>query len=259
MTDPSSSPPTTGTDTGTTTGPTGPTGTVTVWDLPTRLFHWTLVALVLALWYSGDEGGLSIAGPLPWGGSTYLGNMDIHALLGEAVLTLVVFRLLWGLAGSSTARFSQFVRGPAAVGAYLKAVARGETPLFAGHNPAGALMILALLAVLATQAGLGLFANDDSFFDGPLSHLVGKETSDRLTGLHGAVFNLLLLLIALHVAAALYYLVRGENLVRPLVTGRKPAADLPPGAPTPRLASAWRALVLLVLSGTAVWAVVTHL
>jgi len=232
---------------------------VAVWDAPTRLFHWVLVLLIGLLWLSGEIGGLAINTPLPWGGTLFLGNMDLHMLLGEAVLALVLFRVLWGLVGSSTARFSEFVRGPAPVGAYLRAVTRGETPLFTGHNPAGALMILALLAVLATQAGLGLFANDDIFSEGPLAHLVSKETSDSLTGLHGAVFNVLLALVALHVAAALYYVIRGKNLVRPMLTGRKPRAQLPADAQPVRFASPLLALALLAVSGAAVWALVTQL
>ncbi len=236
-----------------------PSATVAVWDLPTRLFHWILVLLVLALWYTGEVGGLAVNTPLPWGGSLFLGNMDLHMLLGEAVLTLVVFRLLWGFVGTSTARFSQFVRGPAAVVGYLKAIARGETPLSAGHNPAGGLMILGLLAVLALQAGLGLFANDDIFSEGPLAHLVSKEVGDTLTSLHGAVFNLLLLAVVLHVSAAVYYGIRGKNLVRPMVTGRKPVAHLPKDAAPVRFASPLLALVLLLVAGGLVWAVVTKL
>lgn len=234
-----------------------PSEDIAVWDAPTRLFHWILVLLVALLWYSGEVGGLSVNTPLPWGGTLFMGNMDVHMLLGEAVLTLVLFRILWGLAGSSTARFSEFVRGPKPVGAYLAAVARGETPLFTGHNPAGAAMILALLAVLAAQAGLGLFANDDIFSEGPLAKLVSKDTSDSLTGLHGALFNVLLALVALHVAAALYYVVRGKNLVRPMLTGRKPRYHLPADAPPVRFVSPWLALVFFALAWAAVWALVT--
>lgn len=236
-----------------------PAEDVAVWDAPTRLFHWVLVLLILALWFSGEIGGLSINATLPWGGTLFLGNMDVHMLLGQAVLVLVVYRVLWGLVGSTTARFSHFVRGPAPVGAYLAAVARGEVPLFTGHNPAGAAMILALLAVLAGQAGLGLFGNDDIFSEGPLAHLVSKETSDALTVWHGRLFNVLLALVAVHVAAALYYVIRGKNLVRPMVTGRKPRAHLPDGAEPVRFASPWLALVMLAVAWGAVWVLVSQL
>lgn len=230
---------------------------VAVWDIPTRLFHWLLAGLIGLLWLSGEVGGLSVNAPLPWGGTLFLGNMDIHMLLGEAVLILVVYRILWGLVGSSTARFGHFVRGPRAILAYVAAVARGETPLFTGHNPAGAVMIVVMLLALAVQAGLGLFANDDIFSEGPLAHLVDKDLSDTLTGLHGALFNGLVALVAVHVAAALYYGVRGKNLVRPMVTGRKPRQHLPPGAEGVRFVSPWRALVLLGVAGALVRAVVT--
>lgn len=231
---------------------------VVVWDLPTRLFHWVLVALIGLLWATGEIGGLGINWELPWGGTLFLGNLEVHMLAGEAVLALVLFRLMWGVIGSATARFSHFVRGPGSVLAYLAAVARGETPLFTGHNPAGAVMILVLLAALAAQAGLGLFGNDDIFTEGPLAHLVSKSTSDTLTGLHGALFNVLLALVALHVLAAVYYVVRGKNLVRPMVTGCKPREHLPPGE-VPRMVPAWWALPVLAIAGVAVWALVTQI
>lgn len=231
---------------------------VAVWDLPTRAFHWLLVALIGLLWATGEIGGLGINWEMPWGGTLFLGNLEVHMLAGEAVLALVLFRLMWGVIGSATARFSQFVRGPGAVIAYLKAVARGETPLFTGHNPAGAVMILVLLTALVVQVMLGLFANDDIFTEGPLAHLVSKGTSDTLTALHGTLFNVLLVLVALHVSAALYYAVRGKNLVWPMITGRTPRAHLPSGD-APRLVPAWWALPVLAIAGVAVWALVTQI
>lgn len=225
---------------------------VAVWDLPTRLFHWVLVALVALLWFSGDVGGLGINLELPWGGTLFLGNMDVHMLLGQTVLALVIFRVLWGFVGSSTARFTGFVRGPGPLLDYVRAVARGETPLFTGHNPAGAVMIVALLALLAAQAATGLFANDDIFSEGPLAALVSKETSDALTAVHGLLFNVLLALVAAHVMAALYYVARGKNLIRAMVTGRKPRETVPAGA-APKLVPAWRAVPVLAVAAAIVW------
>lgn len=233
--------------------------TIPVWDLPTRIFHWTLVLCIALLAYSGEFGGLNISIPLPGGSQLVMANMDIHMLLGETVLGLVIFRLIWGVIGSSTARFSSFIRGPKAVFAYLSALRRGELPLAVGHNPAGGLMILALLALAFAQVGSGLFANDDIFSEGPLAHLVSGSTSNLLTEVHGAVFSLLLIAIAAHVGAALYYRLRGENLIKAMVTGRKEAALLPANASAPRLAPVWLAVPVAAIAWGIVWALVTQL
>lgn len=237
---------------------------VRVWDLPTRLFHWTLVLLIAGLWWTGENTAIPL-GPL--GGATILGwtvptgQMAQHMLMGYGVLALVIWRILYGLFGSTTARFGSFVKGPAAVVRYLRTAFGGgkETAAYVlGHNPAGGWMILALLLVLAAQAGTGLFANDDIFTEGPLYGLVSKETSDALTGWHkGILFPALLTLIGLHVAAAVLYLaVKGENLIRAMVTGRKPA---PAGAAEGlRFASPVVALGAILVAVGAVWAVVTQ-
>ncbi len=231
-----------------------------VWDLPTRLFHWTLVVLLAALFVSGQFGGLSLVVDRQVLGmevTIFLGNMDVHMLLGQAVLALVLFRLMWGVVGSSTARFTSFVRGPRPLMAYVGAILRGEVPATTGHNPAGALVILGMLGLLLVQGGLGLFGNDDIFSQGPLADKVGKDTSDRLTVLHGQVFLVLAGVVAVHIAAAFYYLVRGKNLIRPMVTGRKGADSLPPDAEPPRLVSPWRAVPVLAVAVAVVWVVVT--
>jgi cytochrome b len=207
---------------------------VKVWDLPTRLFHWTLVLLMVLQWWSAENSE----------------TMDYHMWGGYAVLVLVLFRLVWGLVGSETARFSSFVRGPGAALAYFKALSRGETPLYLGHNPMGAWSIVALLTLLLIQAGTGLFANDDIMVEGPLYGWVSKGTSDWLTSVHRLNFNLLLLLIAVHVGAVLFYLlVKRENLVHPMLSGRK---QLPGAVQAPRLVSPWRALAALVTALAAV-------
>lgn len=224
-----------------------------IWDLPVRLFHWLLVLLVALLWYTGDVGGLDLSLPLPGGRSLFLANMDIHMLAGQTVLALVLFRLLWGVAGSTTARFSAFVRGPRAALAYLKAALRGEPPLTLGHNPAGGLMIVLMLALLLAQAVTGLFASDDLFSEGPLAHLVGSDASGRLTELHGWLFKALLAAVALHVSVIVLYLLRGKNLIRAMITGYAPL--LPDGAAASlRWAPLWLAALLLALAALAVWA-----
>lgn len=237
---------------------------VRVWDLPTRLFHWVLVLLIGGLWWTGENSAVPLG---PVGGASLLGwtvptgQMAQHMTLGYAVLALVIWRVLYGLFGSTTARFASFVKGPADVMRYLRQsfAARKETAAYVlGHNPAGGWMILALLVILAAQAITGLFANDDIFTEGPLFSLVSKETSDSLTAWHkNILFPALLALIGLHVAAALFYLVvKGENLIRAMVTGRKQApAD---AGEALRFASPLVALAAIAVAAGAVWAVVTQ-
>lgn len=211
-----------------------------VWDLPTRVFHWALVALIAAAWLTSE-----------------FGMIEWHAWIGQAALALVVYRLIWGVIGSQTAQFWNFVRGPGAVRAYGKSLLAGKSPAVLGHNPLGGLMILALLGLVAVQAILGLFANDDIYFDGPLRHLVSKSVSDLLTGLHETVFNILIAAVCVHVAAAVFYLIfKRENLIRAMITGRK---DWPEPHPRVRFTPAWLAVPALAAAAALVWAAVTYL
>lgn len=210
--------------------------TITVWDLPTRLFHWILVALVIAQWWTADS----------------FDTMHYHLWGGYAVLVLVLFRLVWGFVGSDTARFRDFVRGPGTALAYIKALPRGDAPRYLGHNPLGGWSIVAMLVLLLVQAGTGLFANDDIFIEGPLYSWVSKGTSDWLTTIHRLNFDLLLILIAIHLAAVLFYLlVKRENLIHPMLSGCK---HLPPASavPQPRMVSPWRGLVVLAVASAGV-------
>lgn len=218
-----------------------------VWDLPVRLFHVLLIVLVGLLWWTGSVGGLDVN--VSVGGKTlFLSNMDLHACLGQGVLGLVIFRVLWGIAGSSTARFSSFVRGPRAVWGEFSALLRGETPHGVGHNPLGALMIIALLLALATQATLGLFTADDIFFEAPLYHLVDDDLASRFLSWHRALFNVILGLVGLHVVAVLYYLVRGRNLIGPMLTGRARVS----GSEV-RMAPLWLALVMALIAAAVIF------
>lgn len=176
---------------------------IRIWDLPTRVFHWSLVVLVAALIISGKIGG---------------NFMDWHGRFGLAAVGLLCFRLVWGVLGSTYARFATFFPTPARLRAYL----RGEWKE-PGHNPLGALSVFALLGLLGLQLATGLASNDDIAFRGPLFELAGKALSDRLTGLHKLSINLLFVLIALHIAAILFYVhVRKDNLLKPMITGWKP-------------------------------------
>ncbi len=197
-----------------------------VWDGPTRLFHWTLAALVFTSWLTQHEG---------W--------MGWHFYSGYAVLTLLLFRLSWGFLGSDTARFARFLRAPRHALHHLRRFPRREPDTTVGHNPAGGWMVVALLALLAFQVGTGLCANDQAATYGPFADALGQSLSDRLTDLHELGFTLIEIAVAVHVAAiAAYALVKRHDLVRPMITGRKP---LPEEVPAPRLASPWRAAGLL--------------
>jgi cytochrome b len=193
--------------------------------LPTRLFHWSIVALVALAW---------------WTAETH--RDELHLYLGYAVLTALIFRILWGLVGSSTARFANFVTGPSAVFRYVRQ--RFSWPV-AGHAPLGALSVIALLALLLFQVGTGLFAGDeDGLSMGPLAMLVSMNMSDALTELHEEAFNVLLVLIGLHVAAIAFYRVAlGKNLLAPMITGR---GALDPGVEPMRPGKWWAALLCLV-------------
>jgi cytochrome b len=215
----------------------GPAAAGRVWDLPTRLFHWSLAALVVFSFTTAKLGG-------NW--------IDWHMRSGYAVLALLLFRLLWGFAGARYALFANFVRGPLAVFAHL----RGRYGPYAGHNPLGALSVLALLAALLLQAATGLFANDDIASEGPLAKLVSNATSNRLSGIHRTNEWVLVALVALHLAAiAFYALVRRDNLVRPMIVGDRPGLALPPAADD--AAIRLRAALLAALAAALVAYVVT--
>lgn len=199
-----------------------------VWDLPTRLFHWALVGLIVFSYVSASMGGLMLR---------------YHLWSGYCVLTLVLFRLMWGVVGGEYARFAQFVRGPRAVLAALPSLLNKRALTGGGHNPLGGWMVLALLVVLLVQAGTGMFANDDIFTEGPLYAHVSKDLSDQLSAYHGFNFVLLLGLVSVHILAIGWHRWRkGEALTSAMVTGRK---YLPLASPPARVASRWRALLVL--------------
>lgn len=200
---------------------------VAVWDLPTRLFHWTLVALIGLSWWSAEND-----------------ELELHLYSGYAILTLLLFRLLWGLFGSSTARFANFLKGPAAVLAYLRD-SKGWRAI--GHTPIGALSVVALLGLIALQVATGLFnSDDDGLNEGPLAPLVSGDFSDAAHEIHETVFNVLLALIAIHVAAILFYrLVLGKKLLGPMISGK---AALDPDTDPMRPGRGWLAVVCLVVA-----------
>jgi len=210
---------------------------VRVWDLPTRLFHWSLAVLAVVSVVTAKVGGNALA----W-----------HFWSGYTVLALLVFRVLWGLAGGRYARFAEFVRGPRAVLTYLRGT-RGDSP---GHNPLGAVSVIALLTAFLVQAVTGLFANDAIFTEGPLARMVSGATSDRMTTIHKWNELVLYGLVGLHLLAVGYYeLIRRRRLILPMITGDRRDTD---GAPARDDAPMrLRALVLLAVAAGLVTYVVT--
>ena len=181
-----------------------------VWDLPLRVFHW-LFALSIAASYATAKAGFE------W--------MQVHFYLGFWMIGLVIFRVIWGFVGPQHARFSNFLKGPSTLLRYLKSLTGGPPINTAGHNPAGGLMVIVMMAVVALQAGTGLFATDDIAWSGAYTPAVSGSLAGTLTSLHHSNFNWILAIIALHLLAiGFYWLVKKQNLVVPMFTGHKPAA-----------------------------------
>ncbi|GAA4019714.1 cytochrome b/b6 domain-containing protein [Sphingomonas swuensis] len=201
---------------------------VPIWDLPVRVVHWSLVLLIAFSWWSAENGEIA------W-----------HLRSGLTILFLLLFRLAWGFLGSSTARFSSFITGPRRLAAYLRAPAEWRG---IGHTPLGSLSVVALLGLIALQVGFGLpLSDEDGIVTGPLNRLVSFETAEWAHEVHELLFNLLLALIVLHVAAIIFYRWRGKRLVRAMITGD--SVDYPAGTRGLVAAGPARFLICLGLAG----------
>ena len=206
-----------------------------VWDLPVRLFHWLLVLLFGAAWLTAE-----------------LGLTELHFYAGYSIATLVLFRLAWGVAGPRYARFSSFVAGPVRVFRYLRGWLGGHVAEPAGHNPAGGWMILALLALLTAQVATGMVNSHDGLDAGPWYWAAPRAVRALGETWHARLFDLMLMLAAVHVVAVLLYRLRpGIDLVGPMITGRKATAE--PAIPGSR---PWLASTLLLLAAAVVWLIV---
>ena len=213
--------------------------TVRAWDLPTRLFHWTLVVLLICSYVSRHWGDAELV----W-----------HKWNGYGILILVVFRILWGFCGSSTARFASFLHGPVTSARYGIDFLLRRPRHFLGHNPLGGTVVYALLGLLAFQGISGLFSYDDhdSNAGGPLAGKVSDAVWGFATKWHLKLFDGILLLIALHVVANVLYLVwKRENLVRAMLTGKKPARHYE-DQPSAQIKGTGRALVCLAVAAAVV-------
>jgi cytochrome b len=213
--------------------PAGARPRVRVWDGFTRLAHWLLVVLMGASWWTARHH-----------------HMDYHRYSGYALLGVLIFRLYWGFFGSTTARFAHFVKGPRSIWRYLRSKGTHVAP---GHNPLGALSVLALLGLLLAQIALGLFSVDvDGIESGPLSRWVSFEMGRECSLLHQLGFVVLNAFIVVHIGAVMFYWIfKRDNLIRPMITGSKSWRH---GAlPHVEFASAWRALFGIALAAVLVW------
>ena len=216
---------------------------VLVWDWTIRLFHWATVLIVALMWWTAEEG-----------------IMDWHKRLGLILLGLLAFRLVWAVIGPRTARLSLKGLSPRALLAYLGDLRPGRHKASFGHNPIGTLSVLAMLLALCVQVGTGLFAVDvDGLESGPLASLVSFEAGRQAAEIHETSFNILIALIALHLIAIVTYLVVfRDNLVRPMVTGRRNPSDFGEDATAADNGAPWlRVAVAIVIAAACVWGVLS--
>lgn len=207
---------------------------IKVWDGAIRLFHWGLVIAFCLSAYSAFQDKFGM-------------YADMHTYAGAAVLVLVIWRILWGVVGSETAQFRNFIKGPKAITAYLK----GDMPAPPGHNPLGAVSVFLMLMLLLMQAGMGLFASDGMFFSGPLTRNVDSGFASDLTRWHRWTGYSLLALAAFHLLAVLWYqIVRRTNLIWPMITGSKFVQE---GVAAPAIRHWGLSVLLLALVSGAVW------
>jgi cytochrome b len=213
----------------------GPPGVrARLWDAPVRIVHWMIVIAAGLSWFTAETG-----------------RMEQHRWSGYTMMALVVFRIYWGFAGSQSARFASFLKGPKTVAAYARTLGRRAPSDTPGHNPLGAWSVAALLATLVVQVGSGLFAVDlDGLESGPLSHLVDYDGGRAAAAVHDISFTVLQALVVLHLAAVVFYLAyKRQNLIGAMISGRRRfAAD--PGL---TFAPAWKALLGVVGAFVLMW------
>ncbi len=195
-----------------------------VWDVPTRIIHWSLPVLLAVAWWSGENDQLTV-----------------HQWCGYLVLLLVGLRLVWGFVGSRHSRFTDFVRGPTTIWRYLRGGESGP-----GHNPMGALFVVVVLLVLLIQALTGLFNSDGVLYDGPLRGAVNDDLADQLGAVHDWLFNVILALVALHLLAITYYQFgRRQPLVQAIWRGKALGKE---GVSAP-VNAGWAVLIVVILAG----------
>lgn len=210
---------------------------VRVWDLPTRVFHWALVACVIGLAITGTVGGNAMV----W-----------HFRFGYTVLALLLFRIVWGLVGGRWSRFGAFIYAPQSVINYLKGQGKPEHGV--GHSPIGAGSVFAMLGFLVAQVGTGLLSDDEIAFAGPLTRFVSNATVSLTTSYHKNIGKwVLLALVVLHIAAIVYYLSRKHNLVGAMLHGDKELVVPAPASRDDTVSRVAAVLILAVCGGVAYW------
>jgi cytochrome b len=215
------------------------TGERRVWDWPLRLWHWLFAAAVLGAWITGE-----------WGGFDW---RQWHFWFGQAAIGLLIFRLVWGFVGPRHARFFRFLPGPSRLLAYLKTLPRRDSRETVGHNPLGALAVVVILGVVGVQAASGLFVFDDILYEGPWYVAVSEDTADLASTIHHRLAWPVGIVIALHLAAILFYrLYKRQRLTRAMITGRKPARTVPASESIPSSRTVL-ALVLIVAVAAFTW------
>ena len=203
---------------------------IKVWDFPTRFFHWAMVCLLGGLWWTADNG-----------------EMQWHQVCAYVLMTLIGFRLVWGVVGSETSQFKHFVVLPKQAIDYTF---KQPKPHSIGHNPLGGYMVILLLSLLVAQLVSGLFATDGIFTEGPLSYLVSSDTAGWLTWLHKTNFKIIVAMSVIHVIAVLAHMVKGENLLKAMFSGYKYVNS---GITAPKLRSPLFALAIILVIFTLVW------
>lgn len=216
-----------------------------IWDLPLRIFHWSFACTILAAWYTSEQDGELI---------------DLHMQLGYIALALLIFRVLWGVIGPKHARFSQFLPSPKKLISYLKKSNQDDSTLDSpGHNPLGALMVVLMIVLVTLQAVSGLFINDDIFSSGPYYGSLGKDVEKVMSFLHHNTFNLMIAAIALHLSAIAYYWwVKKQNLVLPMITGKKSAELINDVDVIPHSKIVLAIIIAIVCSAFVYWLVVVN-
>lgn len=216
------------------------TDTIRVWDLPTRLFHWLLVACIIGSVVTSQIGGNAMV----W-----------HFRFGFAIASLLLFRLVWGLIGGRWSRFTAFMFSPATVMRYLKGDGKPEHAI--GHNPLGAASVFAMLVFLVAQVSTGVISDDEIAAVGPFAKFVSNATVSAATSYHKTYGKFALIgLIVLHLAAITYYaFAKRDNLVRPMVTGDKALRSELPGSRDDAVSRLVAAVVWVACASLVAWTI----
>ncbi|MDG1752209.1 MAG: cytochrome b/b6 domain-containing protein [Thalassotalea sp.] len=213
-----------------------------VWDLPVRIFHWCFVCVLVALWYTSDQDNDLI---------------EIHMKLGYTALSLVLFRVLWGIWGTRYAQFKNFIPSISELKAYIHDFRLGKAKAYIGHNPLGSLMVVFILFAVLLQATSGLFISDDIFSAGPYNGTLSESFEKLLKTTHSNGFNIILTLSGLHIFAVLYYLIiKKQNLIKPMFNGKKLNIGKNDGIAHSRLLIAF--IIAVVVVGFVYWLVVIN-